>query len=85
MNQQDKKAIEGQWKQAMKREAISLLLVSKEFVPIEQLKRLSELSKDSVFEEQLFAVSEQQRDSRGQVTFKIKDEFVGCLDPFVYI
>jgi len=33
----------------------------------------------------MFKVSEQRRDGRGQMTFKIKEEFITKLDPFLYI
>jgi len=60
----------------MKKEAIHLLLVNKEFVPIEVLKNQTALTTDEVFEKQLFLVSEQRRDGRGMITFKIKDEMI---------
>jgi hypothetical protein len=41
--------------------------------------------KDEEFENQLFKVSTQSRDIKGQVTFRLKDEFHSWFDPFQYI
>lgn len=41
--------------------------------------------KDEEFEKQLFNVSTQSRDIKGQVTFRLKDEFHSWFDPFHYI
>lgn len=40
--------------------------------------------KDKVFEEQLFNVSTQSRDIRGQTTFKLKQEYLVWFDPMLY-
>ena len=69
----------------MLKEACHFLFVNKEFVPIEVLNKMTILTADPVFEEQLFKVSEQRRDGRGMMTFKVKDEYVKFLDPFMYV
>ena len=43
------------------------------------------LAKDEHFEEALFEVSEQSRDMKNQLTFKLKEEFYGWFDPYQYI
>jgi len=40
---------------------------------------------DEIFENMLFEVSNQGRDMRNQVTFKLKDEYYPWLDPYQYI
>ena len=39
---------------------------------------------DIIFEQQLFKVSVQNRDIRGQTTFKLKEEYVCWFEPMLY-
>jgi len=75
------------WRKVVRREAAHLLLLSKPNVSIKDLKEnMTEIfPKDDIFEEELFSVSTQSRDKKNQVTFNLKEEFVGMFDPFFYV
>ena len=72
------------WENALKKEAVHLLLLNKFNVGIDKLREsMLELFKgDEVFESMLFDASDQGRDMRNQVTFKLKDDFYPWLDPY---
>ena len=75
------------WKHAIKKEAVHLLLLNKVNTSIGVLKEtmIETLAKDEHFEEALFEVSEQSRDMKNQLTFKLKEEYFGWFDPYQYI
>lgn len=75
------------WTQAVKKEAVHLLMLNRVNVSIQNLKKdmIEIFPKDEVFEDMLFEVSTQSRDIKNQVTFKLKDEYYCWFDPFLYI
>lgn len=81
------KEIKKLWAQALKREAVHLLILNKVNTGIRQLKeQMSEIfEKDETFEEMLFEISDQSRDIKNQVTFRLKDNLYPMFDPYLYV
>ena len=78
--------IESMWTKAVKREAAHLLLLNKVNTGIREIKEtMSEMFRtDETFERMLFEVSDQQRDVKNQVTFRLKEENYKIFDPYLY-
>lgn len=74
------------WKDAIKKEAVHLLMLNKVNTSIADLKQCmaGALVKDETFQDVLFEVSDQGRDINNQVTFKLKEQFFPWFDPFQY-
>jgi len=41
--------------------------------------------KDETFEEMLFEISDQSRDIKNQVTFRLKENLYPMFDPYLYV